>query len=206
VISLPEREDRREELRKNWQPLGLEFEVIEGVRPEETEIRWAEMKGMEAYGKADNLRGRYIPGAVGCKRAGIKALRTFLDSGAATALICQDDCLWKPDAARTVARAMRELPADWDLLYFSASSREKNTPYSPHLVRLGGARFCNAILWTRAAAERLLPDLERCDCEWDLFMQRAHAGLRAFCVVPMPAYQGKSHSDIVRSVVQPPNR
>lgn len=206
VISLPEREDRREELRKNWQPLGLEFEVIEGVRPERGDIRWEEMKGMEAYGKADNLRGRYIPGAVGCKRAGIKALRTFLDSGAATALICQDDCLWKPDAARTVARAMRELPADWDLLYFSASSREKNTPYSPHLVRLGGARFCNAILWTRAAAERLLPDLERCDCEWDLFMQRAHAGLRAFCVVPMPAYQGKSHSDIVRSVVQPPNR
>ena len=92
---------------------------------------------MEAYGKADNLRGRYIPGAVGCKRAGIKALRTFLDSGAATALICQDDCLWKPDAATTVARALRELPEDWDLLYFSASSREKNTPHSPHLVRLG---------------------------------------------------------------------
>jgi hypothetical protein len=206
VISLPEREDRREEMRKNWEPLGLEFEVIEGVRPEESDIRWEEMKGMEAYGKADNLRGRYIPGAVGCKRAGIKALRTFLDSGAATALICQDDCLWKPDAARTVARAMRELPDDWDLLYFSASSREKNTPHSPHLVRLGGARFCNAILWTRAAAERLLPDLERCDCEWDLFMQRSHASLRAFCVVPMPAYQGKSHSDIVRSVVQPPNR
>ena len=103
---------------------------------------------MEAYGKADNLRGRYIPGAVGCKRAGIKALRTFLDSGAATALICQDDCLWKPDAATTVARALRELPEDWDLLYFSASSREKNTQHSPHLVRLGGARFCNAILWT----------------------------------------------------------
>ena len=206
VISLPEREDRREELRKNWEPLGLEFEVIEGVRPEESDIRWEEMKGMEAYGKADNLRGRYIPGAVGCKRAGIKALRTFLDSGAATALICQDDCLWKPDAATTVARALRELPEDWDLLYFSASSREKNTPHSPHLVRLGGARFCNAILWTRAAAERLLPDLERCDCEWDLFMQRSHASLRAFRVVPMPAYQGKSHSDIVRSVVQPPNR
>ena len=206
VISLPEREDRREELRKNWEPLGLEFEVIEGVRPEGSDIRWEEMKGMEAYGKADNLRGRYIPGAVGCKRAGIKALRTFLDSGAATALICQDDCRWKPDAARTVARAFRELPADWDLLYFSASSREKNAPHSPHLVRLGGARFCNAILWTRAAAERLLPDLERCDCEWDLFMQRSHASLRAFCVVPMPAYQGKSRSDIVRSVVQPPNR
>jgi hypothetical protein len=206
VISLPEREDRREQLRQNWQTVGLEFDVIEGVRPEESDIRWEEMKGMEAYGKAEHLRGSYIPGAVGCKRAGIKALKTFLESGAKTALICQDDCLWKPDAVRTVSRALQELPLGWDLLYFSASSRDKNHPHSPHLVRLGGARFRNAILWTRATAMRLLPELERCDCEWDLFMQRSHSWLRAYCVVPMPAYQGKSKSDIVLGVVQPPNR
>lgn len=206
VISLPEREDRRLQLRKNWETAGLDFEVIDGVRLEPSEIRWEEMKGMEAYGKAENLRGNYIPGAVGCKRAGIKALRAFLESGAKTALICQDDCLWKPDAGRTVERALRELPAHWDLLYFSASSREKNTPYSPHLVKLGGARFCNAILWNRFAAARLLPELEACDCEWDLFMQRSHARMNAFCVTPMPAYQAKSRSDIVLGVVQPPNR
>ncbi|WP_367871111.1 glycosyltransferase [Luteolibacter sp. Populi] len=206
VISLPEREDRREILRRNWQPQDLEFEVVEGVRPDPAEIRWEEMKGMEAYGSAENLRGEYIPGAVGCKRAGINALKNFLDSRANTALICQDDCLWKPDAPRIIGRALRELPEDWDLVYFSASSRDKNLPYSPHLVRLGGARYCNAILWNRASAKRLLPELENADCEWDLFMQRSHAWLQTYCVVPMPAYQGKSRSDIVQGIVQPPNR
>jgi GR25 family glycosyltransferase involved in LPS biosynthesis len=205
VISLPEREDRREKMRENWAPQGWKFQVIDGVRVEPGEIRWGEMKGMEAYGKAEHLRGDYVVGAVGCKRAGIKALREFIESGADTALICQDDCLWRPDAARTVERALRELPDDWDLLYFSASSREKNTPYSPRLMRLGGARYCNAILWRRSTALRLLPELEGCDCEWDLFMQRSQNRLNAYCVVPMPAYQGKSRSDIVRAVVEPPN-
>lgn len=206
VISLPEREDRRKRLEENWKSFGLDYEPVEGVKVAEDEVLWREMKGMEAYGKAENLRGGYIPGAVGCKRAGIRALKTFLESGAKTALICQDDCRWKPDAVRTVDRALRELPEEWDLVYFSASSRERNSPWSPHLVRLGGARYCNAILWSRFTAMRLLPELEACDCEWDLFMQRAHGWLRAYCVAPMPAYQARSRSDIVRGVVQPPNR
>ena len=169
-------------------------------------IRWEEMRGMEAYGSANNLRGNYILGAVGCKRAGIHALRTFLASDAEASLICQDDCRWEPDAGAAVAQALRELPTAWDLLYFSASARMAHTPHSAHLVRLGGARLCTAILWQRDAAARLLPELEACDCEWDLFMERSHARLRAYCVVPMPAYQGKSRSDIVGGVVQPRNR
>lgn len=205
LISLPSREDRRQMIRENWEPLGLEFELVDGVRPQTSEIRWDEMKGMEAYGKAEHLRGSYVHGAVGCKRAGIRALQQFLESGAATALICQDDCLWYDDAADTVKKAMRELPEDWDLVYFSASNRVKNLPYSPWLVRLNGARLCTAILWKRETAERLLPELEACDCEWDLFMQRSHANLNAFCVSPMPAYQARSKSDIVGGVVQPPN-
>jgi lipopolysaccharide biosynthesis glycosyltransferase len=205
LISLPERQDRREMIRKNWAPLGLEFEIIDGVRPLHSEIRWDEMKGMEAYGKADHLRGSYVLGAVGCKRAGIRALEKFLDSGAHTALICQDDCLWREDAADTVRKAMRELPSDWDMVYFSASSRIKNRSYSPWLTRLGGARFCTAILWKREAAERWLPELKACDCEWDLFMQRIHSMTNAYCVSPMPAFQARSKSDIVGGIVQPPN-
>lgn len=206
VISLAGREDRRAELRENWQSLGLEPEWIDGIQPQPDSIRWEEMKGMEAYGKAENLRGSYVVGAVGCKRAGIAALRTFIESGVTTALICQDDCRWQADALGTIRRAFQELPAHWDLVYFSASARQPHEAFSPHLVRLKGARLCTAILWHRQTAMRLLPELERCDCEWDVFMQRKHAELSAFCVVPMPAYQGRSRSDITGGIVQPPNR
>ncbi len=206
VISLPEREDRRIELLENWKPLGIRPEWVDGIRPNEKEIQWREMKGMEAYGRVGNLRGGYVVGATGCKRAGIAALERLLESDAATGLICQDDCRWEPDALRTIQKACLELPSGWDLVYFSASARQPHEPFSPHLVRIMGARLCTAILWKRQTAERLLPRLKECDCEWDVFMQRSHAELRVFGVVPMPARQARSRSDIAGGIVQPSNR
>lgn len=206
VISLPEREDRRKLLEDNWRSISLDYEIIDGVTPEVNSIAWAEMKGMEAYGQAENLRTPYIVGAVGCKRAGIKALRAFIDSGADTALICQDDCHWKNGATTMITHALQELPQDWDLLYFSASARKPHLPYSPHLARLQGARLCTAVLWNRRMAMLTIEDLETCDCEWDLFMQRLHAKHQCFVCVPMPAYQAKSFSNIVRAITKVSNK
>lgn len=205
VISLPERTDRLADLRENWIPLGLTPVVLDGIRPTAEEIRWEEMREMEAYGKIANLRSDYVIGAVGCKRAGIRALETFLESRASNALICQDDCRWKPKADELIAMALRELPDYWDLLYFSASARLPHKARSPHLIKLSGARLCTAILWKRETAELLLQDLKRSGCEWDLFMQRAHSKLNAYCVHPMPAYQATSHSNIAHRMVKPAN-
>lgn len=199
VISLPHRKDRRESLDNNWRDFPGAYEVVNGVTPESSTITWQEMKGMEAYGKSDNLRTNYIIGAVGCKRAGIRAIQAFLSSGAQTALICQDDCHWKKGADLMIQKSISELPDDWDLLYFSASARKAHLPYSPHLARLQGARLCTAVLWTRKAAERLIGQLEQSDCEWDLFMEKQHKVLRCFLAIPMPAFQAKSYSDITRT-------
>lgn len=206
VISLPSRKDRRDALAENWKNLGWSYEIIEGVTPSANDILWAEMKGMEAYGKAENLRTEYVVGAVGCKRAGIKALRAFLDSCADTAMICQDDCHWKEGSIEIINHAIAELPHDWDLLYFSASARKPHLPHSPHLAQLQGARLCTAILWNRKMAERIINDLEQCDCEWDLFMQKLHQKHNCYVAVPMPAYQAKSFSNITKSVSLIPNR
>ncbi len=196
VISLPERSDRRSLLARNWEPMGLAYEIADGIRVESADVRWEEMKGMEAYGRVANLRNAYVPAAVGSKRAVIRTLRNFLDSGASTALICLDDCLWRTGAPERISRALAELPADWELLYFSTSARPGHLPFSPRLVRLLGSRVCLAVLWRRETALRLLPELETCDCEWDLFMQRSQGDLNAYAVVPVPACQAQTRSNI----------
>lgn len=206
VISLPERQDRRDALVENWGQLARDIIWVEGVRCQASDIAWSEMKGMEAYGKPSNLMGDYVPGAVGCKRAGIAALKQFVASEAQTALICQDDCHWKENAQEMMNRALSEAPSDWDLLYFSASQRNPYLPVSPFWMKLTGARLCTAILWKRETAIRLLPELEACDCEWDVFMERQHANLKAYAMRPMPAYQAASHSDIVKRMVSVGNR
>lgn len=208
VISLPHREDRRRALLANWAEHGPGDDLIwiDGIRPGRDGILWAEMKGMEAYGRDANLRTDYVVGAVGCKRAGIAALERMLEDEGEWALICQDDCHWNDGAMVAMDIALAELPEDADMLYFSAHSRSKNAPVTSTLMRLGGARNCTAILFRRGYVMEMLPRLMACDTEWDLFMEREHARAVAYCVTPMVAYQAASFSDIVQRNVRPPNR
>lgn len=206
VISLPDRQDRRDALLSNWGAAAKEIIWVDGVRCQAEDIAWTEMRGMEAYGKSENLKGDYVLGAVGCKRAGIAALRAFLASGAETALICEDDSHWLENAQQMISRALAEVPADWDLLYFSAIQKSPYVAVTPFWMRITAARMTSAIVWKRETAMRLLPDLETCDCEWDLFMQRQHAVLNAYAMRPMPAYQAASFSDILGYQTQVANR
>lgn len=206
VISLPDRKDRREALMENWGEASTSIQWIDGIRCAAEDISWTEMKGMEAYGNKEKLKGDYVIGAVGCKRAGIAALRTFLASGAATALICEDDSHWMKDAEKVIARALQEVPSDWDLLYFSAIQKSPYVAVSPFWMRITGARMTSAIIWKRETAMRLLPGLEMCDCEWDVFLEREHPKLNAYAMRPMPAYQAASFSDILGYQTQVANR
>jgi hypothetical protein len=173
----------------------LHPKIVTGVNPAASDIRWEEMRGLEAHGYAENLRRNYVVKAVAHKRSWIRALEMFVTSGEESALICEDDCRWTPGAPKLITKALSQLPDRWDLLYFSAHSREEHLPYSPHLVKLQGARGSTAILWRRKTALSLLPEITACDCEFDVIMQRVHARCEAFCVVPMPAYQSASRQD-----------
>jgi GR25 family glycosyltransferase involved in LPS biosynthesis len=179
---------------------------IDGVRPDRSSILLDEVCEMEAYGSAENLRGNYALGAVGCKRAGIKALEWFLGTEHEQALICQDDCHWVDDAAVKVDAAMANLPKKWDVLYFSAHDRTPTTPVNDYWRQLTGARLCTAILWTRQAAEKLLPALQVSGREWDFFMETQHPNILAFRMVDMPAYQNPDISDIAGHFVKPSNK
>jgi hypothetical protein len=91
-------------------------------------------------------------------------------------------------------------------LYFSAIQKSPYGAVSPFWMRITGARMASAIIWKRETAMRLLPGLEACDCESDLFLEREHPKLNAYAMRPMPAYQSASFSDIVKRQTQVANR
>jgi len=204
VISLPHRQDRREELTQNWSPLGLSWEYVDGVIPDPSSILWSEMRGLEAYGNPINLRNEYVIGAVGCKRAGIKALRTFLDSGHQTALICQDDCRWLPEW-RSVIEPLTGYPEGWDMIYLSANLREPSLPHDDQWLRMVGARLCTSIIWNRRSALAAVEVIEKSDCEWDMAQEQLMRASNAYSPHRWVCVQARSYSDIVRQVMDQPN-
>ncbi|MFD0894009.1 hypothetical protein KBB96_03295 [Luteolibacter ambystomatis] len=187
VISLSSRSERRILLEKEWGSQGIVFECIEQELPAPDAVRWPEVSMMRLYGMVGQSRTNHAVQATAAKRGAIKALEAFLESGAETALICEDDCTWAENAADWMDRAISELPPDWELLYFLAEAQSPNLAWSPHLVKLTGAKLCTAVLWRRDTALKLLPGLRESGAEWDEFMAQQQAETLSFCMAPMPA-------------------
>jgi hypothetical protein len=173
------------------QVLPLEPVKIPAITLTADQILWSEMRGLEAHGNPLNLKGPYVAEAIARKREMIAALEAFVESGEDTALIISGECCWRPGATDLIDRALGQLPSDWELLYLHAARREPHLPWSPHLVKLSGARGSLAIVWRRDTALRLLDGLRACDCEWDVYIQSVHPEMKAFCVMPLPLRMGR---------------
>jgi hypothetical protein len=182
---------------ENWRAAGLEFDIARAAAPDPASLRWEEMKGLEGYGRMENLRGGYVIEAVGIRRACVAALERFLESGARCCMVGLDSCRWRPGAMEALARSMAQLPDDWDLFYPWVSAGASHQPFDTSLTRLSGGRGAAAVVWRRETALALLPGLAACGCELDVFLERARQELAAYCAVPMPAYQAVWRSPLV---------
>lgn len=147
---------------------------------------------------------KHAKGEIGCLRSHVKALRTFLASQHATALILEDDvCFDYPEKARALLDAFMRTHAaytDWDMLLLSAriwtaEPWRANTPYA---VRVFRAVLCTAYIVTRPTAAQLIrvweatEGKEPCDNSWFEVMRTT----RTLALQPLIASQFGSFSDI----------
>jgi lipopolysaccharide biosynthesis glycosyltransferase len=165
---------------------GIEYEEVELNEPAIDEIPWVEVMAMYDGDSPGWPRREYVARETAAKRAMIEALRSFVESGAASVLILQDKCRWDSTAAGLLEEALGELPSDWDLVYLQLDVAPDAEPVGPRLAKLGSAFGSMAILWSRKAAMRLLPGLEKSGREWGVFLQRKQRELNAYCAVPLP--------------------
>ncbi len=182
---------------ENWRSTGMEFETIRAAAPDPATLRWEEMKGLEGYGRMENLRGNYVVEEVASRRACVAALERFLESGARCGMVCLDSCRWRPGALEALARSLAQLPDDWDLFYPWVQGGASLQRFDTCLMRLTRGRGAAAVVWRRETALGLLPKLTACGCELDVFLEGTQKELAVFCAVPMPAYQAVWRSPLV---------
>jgi glycosyl transferase family 25 len=118
--------DRRPE---RWQRVQARFAEhgIEGVR------RFAAVDGNDVDLPA---HWRHTAGAYGCLRSHLDVVEEARRIGAPSVLIFEDDVVFHGDLQQKFAAGMRELPDDWDMLYFGALHKDEPVPFSEHLCRL----------------------------------------------------------------------
>lgn len=145
-------------------------------------------------------------GEVGCYLSHLRALRLFLASGFAHAMVLEDDAAVTPRAPALVeALTAAGAPDDWDLVKFEAHHGALGLP----LRRLSpGGRLCAlphrsagsaAYLVNRAAATALLGRLLPIRMPYDIAFDRGwDLGLRVRGILPYPVAARPSAPTIVR--------
>lgn len=154
VISLARAAERRASVCAHLQALGLEYELVEGVDgrtlPEEAHAR------LLAPGITFNS-----PGVVGCYMSHLAVYRRLIDSGAAAALVLEDDAALNP----AIVPLLRAGPArlDFDYCFLDCGNDRDPVFYDPDASLplghgftayglSGGPEGTHAMIVTRGAA------------------------------------------------------
>lgn len=159
--------------------------------------RWAEMeRQIRAFGIYDYSRS---PGVyhdtpyLGFNQAVRNALK-----GDGDLLLFEDDCLFNGHVF-DLHEAIKELPADFDMLYLGANVKSRQERYSQRLFTLTDAWTTHAILYSAKARkwcrENYTEDIQTIYDEW-INTVGQEAGLKRFIVKPFLAIQADGYSDI----------
>lgn len=109
VISLPDRPDRRARAAHSMAVAALEFRFVDGVTPADVDAQL--MHAVRPERHSHRIGRCLLDTEIFCTLAHRRALRTFLASGAAHGLICEDDAVPRPNARRVIAEMLELFPA-----------------------------------------------------------------------------------------------
>jgi hypothetical protein len=102
-----------------------------------------------------------------------------------------------------IEQALKELPKDWDLLYFGANilhTEPKPTRYSTHLCRIFSGWTTHALAFNKKCITFILENVPgESDEMFDNWLSRQLPTLNSYLVTPMAAYQRPGHSLIWNS-------
>jgi GR25 family glycosyltransferase involved in LPS biosynthesis len=84
---------------------------------------------------------RHSAGAYGCLLSHLQLVRDARKRGLPSLLILEDDVVFDPSFSQKFPVFMRDLPADWDMVFLGALHREDPVPVTKNVVRIRKA-YC----------------------------------------------------------------
>ena len=133
VISLSKRKDRREQVTKECEKLGIEFEFFDAVDGELEEFEWHSPREITGWTK----------GAAALVHTTIKLLEHAKEEGHETILIMEDDLMFTSDAKEYLEGVKLPDRTSWDMFFFGYIENMRSFPLNRRMVRLRNAHCCH---------------------------------------------------------------
>lgn len=138
----------------------------------------------------------HTAGAYGCLLSHLRVVREARDAVAASVLIFEDDAVFDPQFKEKFATFIRELPADWDMLFFGALHKAEPVRISEHIGRITKANSTFAYAIRNTVFDAFIELNSRAEHVLDMNSYILQERFNCYCFMPNLAWVESEYSDV----------
>jgi len=135
-------------------------------------------------------------GAYGCLLSHVAVVQEALAAGRESVLIFEDDAVFDPEFDTKFASFMKEVPADWGLLYFGALHKDEPVKVTEHVYRITKANSTYAYALKRTVFEDFIELNRRAENVLDMNAYVLQERFKCYCFLPNLAWVQSEYSDV----------
>lgn len=186
LINLPHRQDRLKQHMKSRNKNQIHhqnyiiFEAVDGK-------------------KLDLNNWEFSAGALGCLESHLQILKDARLKGYEKILVFEDDFEFVKGFNQKMKTVLKELPADWDMLYLHSNHYYAPTPYSNNLDKCNGALTTVAYGANRAIFDTLINLIELRKRQVDVEFASLHASMNCYSTKKNLCFHYNGYSDVNHS-------
>lgn len=145
------------------------------------------------------------PGDIGCTLSHLKVAQLAKERELRNYLVFEDDVELSADFTSDFAQVVKQLPLDWDMLYFGGNHAGGYISAAPNLVQVTKTYTTHAMAVNRHFFDKIIEVLGRRNDKVDVLIASLHATANCFCFMPHLAFQKPGFSDILNKQVDYPH-
>jgi len=135
-------------------------------------------------------------GAYGCLRSHVEVIREAQRSNAQSVLIFEDDTVLDPEFQSKFASFSKEVPDDWDMLYFGALHKDEPAQISEHVGRITKANSTYAYALKNTVFAAFIELNTRAENVIDMNSYILQERFNCYCFMPNLAWVEAEYSDV----------
>jgi len=135
-------------------------------------------------------------GAYGCLRSHVEVIREAQRSNAPSVLIFEDDTVLDPEFQSKFASFSKEVPDDWDMLYFGALHKDEPAQISEHVGRITKANSTYAYALKNTVFDAFIELNARAEHVLDMNSYLLQERFNCYCFMPNLAWVEAEYSDV----------
>ena len=139
----------------------------------------------------DDFRGSY-----GCLMSHLAIIEDAFKNRRSSVLIIEDDVAFHPDLNRLFSEYVKELPADWDMLFFGGIHGEPPIPVTEHIVKLTHSLSTYAYALNHTIYEAFIELNRQALTVLDENTRALQKQFNCYCFMPHLAWVEDDYSDV----------